>query len=91
MNETNKKELRKALNELYEILKESGAPSVIYLPFINHFSVTGKVGGHIICIGLLLAQISDATGKPVKDILDKDFYKHILPECMKIIKEGEEV
>lgn len=89
MMEISEKKLKKVLNELYEILKESGAPSVIYLPFINHFSVTGKVGGHIICIGLLLAQISDATGKPVKDILDKDFYKHILPECMKIIKESD--
>ena len=89
MMEISEKKLKKVLNELYEILKESGAPSVIYLPFINHFSVTGKVGGHIICIGLLLAQISDATGKPVKDILDKDFYEHILPECMKIIKESD--
>ena len=88
MKEISEKKLKKVLNELYEILKESGAPSVIYLPFINHFSVTGKVGAQIICIGLLLAQISDVTGKPVKDILDKEFYKDILPECMKIIKEG---
>ena len=87
MNETNKKELRKVLDELYEILKDGNIPSVIYLPFVNHFSVTGKVGEQIVCVGLLLGQICNVTGRNVKEILDQDFYEYLLPMYMEILKE----
>lgn len=87
MNEINEKELSKLLDELYEILKEGSITSVIYLPSVNHFSVTGKVGQQIVCVGLLLGQICNVTGKNVKEILDKDFYKYLLPACMEILKE----
>lgn len=81
------KELRKVLYELYENLKDGNIPSVIYLPSVNHFSVTGKVDQQIVCVGLLVGQICNATGRNVKEILDKDFYKHLLPACMEILKE----
>lgn len=87
MNEISEKKAKKVFKEWYELLKESGTSSVIYLPFINHFSVTGEVSGQFICIGLLLAQICNVTGKNVKEVLDKDFYEKLFPLCMKFFKE----
>ena len=87
MKYMSEKELRKVLDELYETLKDGGIPSVIYLPSVKHFSVTGKVGEQIVCVGLLLAQICNVTGRNVKEILDQDFYEYLLPMYMEILKE----
>lgn len=89
MKNISEKELRKVLYELYETLKEGNIPSVIYLPSVNHFSVTGKVDQQIVCVGLLVGQICNGTGRNVKEILDKDFYKHLLPACMEFLKEDK--
>ena len=89
MNEINEKQLKEVLGELHEKLKEGNITSVIYLPSVTHFSVTGKVGEQIVCVALLLARICDVTGKNVKEILDKDFYENLLPLCMKIFKEDK--
>ena len=91
MNETTEKELRKVLNELYELLKEGNITSIIYLPSVKHFSITGKVGEQIVFIGLMLAKICDVTGKNIKEILDKDFYDYMFPECVKFIKEDKKL
>lgn len=89
MKYMSEKELKKVLNELYGILKDGSIPSVIYLPSVNHFSVTGKVGQQINCIGLMLAQICNVTGRNVKEVLDEDFYNYLFPAYMKFIKENE--
>lgn len=86
--EINKK-LQEVVIELSKNLSENGKESVIFLPQANIFSMTGTVGGQLICIGLMLSQLCEKTGREVGQLLDEDFYKGILPACKELLKEGK--
>lgn len=86
-----KRALQEAVIELSDSLRKNEMASVIYLPDVNMFTMTGTVLEQLICAGLILSQICMRTGKDFKEILNEDFYNLILPECKRILEEGNEL
>lgn len=89
--ERDKRSLQESIIELCNTLKKSGMSSIIYLPDVDIFAITGSVGEQLICAGLILSQLCKKTGKEIDQLLDKDFYNIILPECKRILEEGKEL
>ena len=89
--ERDKRRLQETIIELSNNLSKNGMASVIYLPDVNMFTMSGTVLEQLICAGLILSQISMRTGKEFNQLLDEDFYKIILPECKRILEEGNEL
>lgn len=89
--ERDKRRLQETIIELSNSLRKSGMTSVIYLPDVNMFTMTGTVLEELICAGLILSQLCERTGKEIDQILDEDFYNFILPECKRVLKEGKVV
>ena len=86
-----KRRLQETIIELSDSLRKNEMTSVIYLPDVNMFTMTGTVLEQLICAGLILSQISMRTGKEFNQLLDEDFYNIILPECKRILEEGNEL
>ena len=86
-----KRALQEAIIELSDSLRKNGMASVIYLPDVNMFTMSGTVVEQLICAGLILSQISMRTGKDFNQVLNEDFYNIILPECKRILEEGNEL
>lgn len=86
-----KRALQEAIIELSDSLRKNEMTSVIYLPDANMFTMTGTVLEQLICVGMIISQISRKTGKDFKEILNEDFYDCILPECKRILEEGKEI
>ena len=86
-----KRRLQETIIELSDSLRKNEMTSVIYLPDVNMFTMTGTVLEQLICGGLILSQISMRTGKEFNQLLDEDFYNIILPECKRILEEGNEL
>lgn len=89
--ERDKRRLQESIIELGKTLKKSGMSSVIYLPDVNMFTMTGDVMEQLVCVGLILNQLCRKTGKEIDQLLDKGFYNIILPECKRILEEGKEL
>ena len=89
--ERDKRRLQETIIELSNNLSKNGMASVIYLPDVNMFTMSGTVLEQLICAGLILSQISMRTGKEFNQVLNEDFYKIILPECKRILEEGNEL
>ena len=89
--ERDKRILQESIIELGKTLKKSGMSSMIYLPDVNLFTITGTVGEQIICVGLILSQLCRKTGKEIDQLLDKDFYNIILPGCKRILEKSKEL
>lgn len=86
-----KEAIQEAVIELNDSLSRNGMTSVIYLPDVNMFTMSGTVLEQLICAGLILSQICMRTGKEFNQLLDEDFYNIILPECKRILEEGKEL
>lgn len=89
--EIDKRRLEKSTIELSKTLRKSGMSSIIYLPDVGVFTMTGAVSENLICVGLILSYLCRKTGKEIDQLLDKDFYNIILPECKRILVEGKEI
>lgn len=89
--ERDKRRLQECIIELSDSLAKSEMVSVIYLPDVHMFTMTGTVLEQLICAGLILTQISMRTGKEFNQLLDEDFYNIILPECKRFLKESKEL
>ena len=87
--ERDKRALQESIIELSNSLAKSGMASVIFLPDVNMFTMSGKVIDQLICAGMIISQISMRTGKEYKEILDKDFFNIVLPACKEILKKGK--
>ena len=86
-----KRRLQETIIELTNNLSKTGMTSVIFLPDANIFAMTGTVNEQLICAGLILSQLCMRTGKEFNQLLDEDFYNIILPECKRILEEGNEL
>lgn len=86
-----KRRLQETIIELSNNLSKNGMVSVIYLPDVNMFTMSGPVLEQLICAGLILSQICMKTGKEFNQVLNEDFYNIILPECKRILEEGNEL
>ena len=89
--EINKRILQERIIELSNTLIKSGMASVIYLPDVNMFTISGSMVEQLICVGLIVNRICRKTGKEANQVLDEDFYNIILPECKRMLEEGEEL
>ena len=89
--ERDKRRLQETIIELSNNLSKNGMASVIYLPDVNMFTMSGTVLEQLICAGLILSQICMKTGKEFNQVLNEDFYNIILPECKRILEEGNEL
>ena len=89
--ERDKRRLQTSIIELSESLSKSRMSSVIFLPDVNMFTMTGNVMDQLICAGLIISQICMRTGKEAKEILNEDFFNDILLECKRTLKEGKEL
>ena len=89
--ERDKRRLQASIIELSESLSRSGMTSVIFLPDVNMFTMSGKVIDQLLCAGMIISQISMKTGEEFKEILNEDFFNEILPECKRILEEGTEL
>ena len=86
-----KRALQETVIELSDSLSKNGMASVIYLPDVNMFTMSGTVFEQLICAGLILSQICMRTGKEFNQLLNEDFYNILLPECKRILEEGNEL
>ena len=86
-----KRILQESIIELSDSLRKKEMASAIYLPDVNMFTMAGTVLEQLICAGLILSQISMRTGKEFNQVLNEDFYNIILPECKRILEEGNEL
>lgn len=87
--ERDKRRLQERTIELSKTLRKSGMSSVIYLPDVGIFTMTGAVAEILICVGLILNHLCRKTGKEIDQLLDKDFYNIVLPECKRILEESK--
>ena len=89
--ERDKRRLQESIIELSDKLAESGMASVIYLPDVNMFTMTGTVVEQLVCAGMIISQLSMRTGKELNQVLNEDFYNIILPACKQMLEEGTEL
>lgn len=89
--ERDKRRLQESIIELSNSLSKSGMASVIFLPDVNMFTMSGKVFDQLICAGMIISQICMRTGKDFKEILNEEFFNYILPECKRTLEEGTEL
>lgn len=89
--ERDKRRLQERAIELGKTLRKSRMSSVIYLPDVGIFTMTGSAMEQLVCVGLILSHLCRKTGKEIDQLLDKEFYNIILPECKRILEESKEL